>query len=58
MKLDDFLNIFRRKEQQTALPFWAYRLECPVCKMSFMSAERHYKYAVGKIERKHWECAK
>jgi hypothetical protein len=57
MNLDNFLNIFRRKpEPQMALPFWAFRLECPVCKMSFISPEAHYKQALKDLNYKHQRC--
>ena len=55
MDLNSFLKIFRRTEP---IPFWAYRLECPVCRMSFGTAEMHYKYALGQIEYKHQRCIK
>lgn len=53
MNLDSFLKIFRRTEP---LPFWAFRLECPVCKMSFISPEAHYKQALKDLDYKHQRC--
>jgi hypothetical protein len=39
--LEFFKNIFCKE-----YPIWAYGLECDVCKMSFGSAELHYKEVI------------
>lgn len=45
MLIDLIINVFG------IYPSWAYKLECKICKTSFISPKTHYKHVIGKHKK-------